>query len=104
VAIQPGWFTGHAKSSISINLGISNDQTDGPDGGPGDFSRIMVPTFQITGPSDNMPFPGSFCLPQVPLPAGMTVKVGDQATIQVIETFPYGGALYNVSLHFPVAL
>lgn len=92
IAIQPGWFTGHAKSSININLGLG---TDGPDGGPETMSMIMIPTFTIYGPSNN-PFPGQFCLSQVPLPAGVKVNVGDHATIQVIETFDYGGALYNV--------
>ena len=42
-----------------------------------------------------------FCLPQVPLslPEGVTVNVGDLATIQVVETTLDGSALYNVG-HF----
>ena len=56
----------------------------------------MLPVFQITGPS-NVQYNGSFCLPQVPLPANYTPSVGDNATIQVIETAQHGAALYNVS-------
>ncbi|KAG0646105.1 hypothetical protein D0Z07_8168 [Hyphodiscus hymeniophilus] len=91
ISIQPGWFTGHATALMYINLGLG---TDGPDGGPPNMSFPMVPTFEIIGPSNN-PYPGSFCLPQVPLPANVTVNVGDLATIQVVETAVHGGALYN---------
>ena len=59
------------------------------------MSFPMVPVFQIVGPSKN-PYPGSFCLPQVPLPANITVNVGDNATIQVVETAIHGAALYSV--------
>ncbi|KAK0099502.1 hypothetical protein ONS95_000232 [Cadophora gregata] len=91
IAIQPGWFRGHKNSLIYINLGLG---TDGPGGGPPNMSFPMTPVFQIRGPSDN-PYPGTFCLPQVPLPENVSVKVGDLATIQVIETLKHGGALYN---------
>lgn len=65
------------------------------------MSNPMLPPFQIIGPSAN-PYPGTFCLPQVPLPAGLKVNVGDLATIQVIETARHGAALYNVRPHsFP---
>ncbi|CZR67484.1 uncharacterized protein PAC_17383 [Phialocephala subalpina] len=91
IAIQPGWFTGHANSLFYINLGLG---TSGPQGGPPNESFPMLPPFQIDGPSNN-PYPGTFCLPQVPIPANVSVKVGDLATIQVIETLVHGGALYN---------
>ncbi|KUJ07767.1 uncharacterized protein LY89DRAFT_742540 [Mollisia scopiformis] len=91
IAVQPGWFTGHASALFYINLGLG---TAGPQGGPPNESFPMLPPFQIDGPSDN-PYPGTFCLPQVPLPANVTVNVGDEATIQVIETAIHGGALYN---------
>jgi len=68
--------------------------TDGPDNGPPNMSFPMVPVFQIVGPSKN-PYPGTFCLPQVPLPANTTVNVGDNATIQVVETAIHGAALYS---------
>ncbi|TAQ83770.1 hypothetical protein B7494_g7909 [Chlorociboria aeruginascens] len=96
IALQPGWFQGHATAFFYMNLGFGNT---GPDddpslGGPPNMSFPMVPVFQITGPSKN-PYPGSFCLPQVPLPANTTVNVGDNATIQVVETAIHGAALFS---------
>lgn len=93
ISLQPGWFQGHATAFFYINLGFG---TDGPDGGPPNMSFPMVSVFQITGPSRN-PYPGTFCLPQVPLPANTTVNVGDNATIQIVETAIHGAALFNVS-------
>ncbi|KAG4413422.1 hypothetical protein IFR04_013446 [Cadophora malorum] len=91
IALQPGWFQGHATAFFYINLGFG---TDGPDHGPPNMSFPMVPVFQIVGPSKN-PYPGTFCLPQVPLPANTTVKVGDNATIQVVETAIHGASLFS---------
>jgi hypothetical protein len=87
VSLQPGWFPGHSLALFYINMGYGNE--------PLNFSHAMLPVFQITGPS-NVQYNGSFCLPQVPLPANYTPKVGDNATIQVIETAQHGAALYNV--------
>ncbi len=92
IAIQPGWFQGHATAFFYINLGFG---TDGPDAGPPNMTFPMVPVFQIVGPSKN-PYPGTFCLPQVPLPANTTVKPGDNATIQVVETAIHGASLFSV--------
>jgi len=86
IAIQPGWFQGHATAFIYMNLGLGTV--------PPNMSHVMVPPFQIVGPSAQ-PYPGTICLPQVPLPVNVTVKVGDNATIQVIETAVHGAALYN---------
>jgi hypothetical protein len=98
ISYQPGWFQGHATAFMYINLGFG---TDGPDGGPPNMSNPMVPVFQIVGPSKN-PYPGTVCLPQVPLPANASVQVGDNATIQVVETAIHGAALYSVGLpHLP---
>lgn len=91
VAYQPGWFQGHATAFMYVNLGFG---TDGPDGGPPNMSNPMVPPFQIQGPSKN-PYPGTVCLPQVPLPAGASVKAGDNATIQVVEIAVHGAALFS---------
>jgi len=92
IALQPGWFQGHATAFIYINLGFG---TDGPDNGPPNMSFPMVPVFQIVGPSKN-PYPGTICLPQVPLPvANATINIGDNATIQVVETAIHGAALYS---------
>lgn len=60
------------------------------------MSHPVVPPFQISGPDNNL-YPGTVCLPQVPLPPNLTFKVGDNITIQVIETAQHGAALYNVS-------
>lgn len=91
ISIQPGWFPGHSLALFYINMGYGNE--------PLNYSHAMLPVFQITGPS-NVQYNGTFCLPQVPLPANYTPKVGDNATIQIIETAQHGAALYNVcSLH-----
>lgn len=92
VAFQPGWFRGHETAFAYVNLGFG---TDGPDGGPLNMSNPMVPQFQILGPTNN-PFPGTICLPQVPLPTNATVKAGDKATIQIVELAIHGAALFSV--------
>jgi len=86
LSFQPGWFSGHQTAFIYINMGIGTV--------PPNMSHPMVPVFQITGPSNNM-YPGTFCLPQVPTPANVTFNVGDNATIQIIETAVHGAALYS---------
>ena len=92
IAFQPGWFQGHATANLYVNLGLG---ADGPDGGPHNMSLTMVPPFQILGPSRD-PYPGTLCLPQVPLPVNITVKAGDNATIQLVELAVHGAALYSV--------
>jgi hypothetical protein len=99
VAFQPGWFQGHNTAFLYINLGFG---TDGPDGGPPNMSFPMVAPFQILGPSKN-PYPGTVCLPQVPLPANTVVNPGDNATIQVVELAQHGASLFSVSLFIPFA-
>ncbi|KAJ5573946.1 uncharacterized protein N7459_008373 [Penicillium hispanicum] len=86
VAVQPGWFPGHATALIYVNLGFGEI--------PENMSHPVVSPFQISGPTNN-PYPGTFCLPQVPLPANISVQPGDYATIQVVETAKHGAALYN---------
>jgi hypothetical protein len=86
VAFQPGWFQGHGSAFIYINLGLGTN--------PPNMSNVMLSGVQIIGPSKD-PYPGTFCFPQVPLPANLTVNVGDNATIQLIETAVHGAALYN---------
>ena len=88
VGIQPGWFSGHASALIYINLGDGN--------APGNYSLVMQPMFGIRGPN-NLLYNGSICLAQVPLPANYTAVVGQNATIQIIESAQHGAALYNVS-------
>ncbi len=67
----------------------------GHDTAPANFNMIMQPVFEIVGPSNDM-YPGSICLPQVPLPVNYTAVIGHNATIQVIEIAQHGAALYNV--------
>jgi hypothetical protein len=86
VAFQPGWFQGHGTAYIYMNLGIGNI--------PENYSNVMYSGLQIVGPT-TQPYPGTFCIPQVPLPANHTVKVGDNATIQLVEIAIHGAALYN---------
>lgn len=92
VAFQPGWFQGHATAEIYINMGFG---TAGPDGGPLNMSNSLITPFQILGPSKN-PYPGTVCLPQVPMPRNLTVQPGDNATIQIVELAMHGAALYSV--------
>ncbi|RYP49286.1 hypothetical protein DL768_004969 [Monosporascus sp. mg162] len=91
VAFQPGWFQGHQTAFLYINLGFG---TDGPDGGPPNMSFPMVAPFQLLGPTKN-PYPGTVCLPQVPLPVNTTVRAGDLATIQVVELAAHGASLFS---------
>lgn len=86
LSIQPGWFPGHSLAQFYINMGYGTE--------PKNYSHAMLPVFQITGPT-NVEYNGTFCLPQVPLPKDYNPKVGDNATIQVIELAQHGAALYN---------
>lgn len=90
VSFQPGWFPGHSRAQIHINLGLGTI--------PPNMSHPMVTPFGIVGP-DNEPYPGTLCIPQVPLPADIEVKPGDNATIQLIELAQHGAGLYNVRCH-----
>lgn len=88
IGVQPGWFQGHNYALFYINLGEGTV--------PENYSLIMQSVFGIVGP-DNLAYNGSFCLPQVSLPANYTAVVGANATIQVIEAAQHGAALFNVS-------
>jgi hypothetical protein len=90
IAFQPGWFQGHQTAFLYVNMGFGTEL----DGGPMNMSFPMVPPFQLLGPSKN-PYPGTMCLPQVPLPANTTVRAGDLATIQVVELAAHGASLFS---------
>lgn len=92
VSVQPGWFPGHSKAFIYMNIGINRPGEEAPP----NMSHPVVPPFQLLGPS-NLEYPGQFCLPQVGMPANLSLQVGDNITLQVIETAQHGAALYNVS-------
>jgi hypothetical protein len=59
------------------------------------MSLPIVSPFQITDPS-NDPWPGTICLTQIPMPANISVKVGDMATIQLVLVAKHGASLFNV--------
>ncbi|KAI1908690.1 hypothetical protein LOZ12_005650 [Ophidiomyces ophidiicola] len=86
ISFQPGWFPGHKTAFIYVNLGLGTV--------PLNLSLTMVHPFELVGPTFE-PYPGTFCLPQIPLPPNVDIKVGDNATIQVIELAMHGAALYN---------
>jgi len=92
LSIQPGWFPGHQKALFYVNIGINAPGQDAPP----NMSHPVVPPFQLVGPS-NLEYPGQFCLPQIGMPANLSLAVGDNITLQVIETAQHGAALYNVS-------
>ena len=95
VSVQPGWFPGHSKALIYVNIGV---QAPG-DLAPPNMSHPVVPPFQILGPN-NLEYPGQFCLPQVGMPANLSLPVGTNITLQVVEAAQHGAALYSVS-HSP---
>ncbi|KAI1861672.1 uncharacterized protein JN550_010742 [Neoarthrinium moseri] len=86
LAVQPGLQARHSEAMMWVNLGLGTV--------PANYSLIMVPVFRITGPS-NEEYHDGFCLSHVPLPQGVTVNPGDNATIQVIETAKQGASLYT---------
>jgi hypothetical protein len=88
LAFQPGLQAGHSKALVYVNLGLGTI--------PANYSQVMVPVFNIDGPT-NTEYQDSICLPRVPLPAGVAVKAGDNATIQIVEAAKHGAALYSVS-------
>jgi len=94
LSFQPGWQTGHKTALIYINMGLETV--------PRNYSMIMLPVFQIILPSNEQDQGASVCLPQVPLPVGVSVRAGDNATIQLVESAQHGAGLYNVS--FPLGL
>lgn len=91
LSVQPGWFPGHSKAFFYINIGIQEAGKLAPP----NYSHPVVPPFQVTGPN-NSEYPGQFCLPQVRMPANVSLQEGDNITIQVIETAQHGAALYSV--------
>lgn len=92
LAVQPGWFPGHSKAFIYVNIGIQ----EAGDLAPPNMSHPVVPPFQITGPN-NTEYPGQFCLPQIGMPANLSLQVGQNITLQVVEAAQHGAALYSVS-------
>lgn len=89
VSFEPGWFPGHLTAFLYVNIGLGNV--------PVNYSHNVVPVFQVNGPTNDA-YPGlSVCLPQVPLPANVTFRHGDNVTIQVVMNAKHGASLFSVS-------
>lgn len=72
---------GHPWAQTYINLGLGDAVTA--------LSITLAAPFNQTGN-------GTFCFPTVRLPAGVEVKEGDKATLQIVQLSERGSALYNV--------
>lgn len=93
--MQPGWFPGHKKALFYVNIGIIESGMQAPP----NYSHPVVGPLEVTGPN-NTQYPGQFCYPQVRMPANVTLSVGQNITIQVIEIAQHGAALYSVRFSF----
>ncbi|TLD15569.1 uncharacterized protein PgNI_00600 [Pyricularia grisea] len=86
-AAQPGWFRGHSESLWYINLCVGEE--------PRNCSQPITSVFRIRGPAGDNPFPGTFCIPHLPLPEGLGLKAGDKASIQAVQTHIHGAPAYS---------
>ncbi|TDZ22686.1 hypothetical protein Cob_v004316 [Colletotrichum orbiculare MAFF 240422] len=86
LAIQPGFMRGHESALMYVNIGFGEE--------PQNYTTVLVPMFHLTGPT-NEAYNGTFCLPKIPLPDGVTPRNGDLASIQVVQAAKHGGALYS---------
>lgn len=77
---------GHDQTVIQVLLGLGNDVGSS-------FNIVLEPTFAQVGL-------GSFCLPDVELPASLGITEGMNATLQVVTDGEGGGGLYNVRTYF----
>ncbi len=94
LSVQPGWFPGHSKAQVYVNIGIQEMGALAPP----NMSHPVVPPFEITGPSNDN-YPGQWCIPQIGMPANVSLQVGQNITLQVIELAQHGAALYSVRPH-----
>lgn len=78
-----------------MNIGIIESGMQAPP----NYSHPVVGPLEVTGPN-NTQYPGQFCYPQVRMPANVTLSVGQNITIQVIEIAQHGAALYSVGFPF----
>ncbi|KAK1063377.1 hypothetical protein LTR12_007434 [Friedmanniomyces endolithicus] len=90
LSVQPGWFPGHSKAQVYVNIGIQEMGALAPP----NMSHPVVPPFEITGPSNDN-YPGQWCIPQIGMPANVSLQVGQNITLQVIELAQHGAALYS---------
>jgi len=71
----------HPHAQTFVNLGMGNNVTR--------LNITLIPAFNQTGN-------GTFCFKKIPIPPGLDIKEGTNASIQVIQLSTNGGALYNV--------
>ena len=92
LSIQPGWFPGHSKAFMYVNIGIPEQGSQAPL----NMSHTVVPAFELTGPTNDN-YSGQFCIPQIGFPKDVNLTVGQNITLQVVELAQHGAALYSVS-------
>jgi hypothetical protein len=80
---------GHDETVIQILMSLASNPTEDQ------FNITLERTFSQTGLGD-------FCLPSVVIPAGVEVKEGDNATVQVVTDGEGGGGLYAVRSLIPL--
>lgn len=76
----------HPWTYVFVNLGLGDNVTN--------FNYTLTPEFW------NSTGKGTLCVPDLPLPADLSVEDGTKASIQVVTLGESGNALYNVS--YPV--
>jgi len=77
----------HSVSSVFVNLGLGENVTN--------FNYTLTQNFW------NETGNGTLCVPNLPLPVGLTVTDGTKASLQVVTLGDKGNALYNVSSNTP---
>ncbi|KAK6356355.1 hypothetical protein TWF718_000716 [Orbilia javanica] len=71
----------HAFDYIFVNLGLGSEVTT--------FNISLTPNFL------NNTGNGTLCIPKIPIPAGIEIRDGQDASIQVVTVGKSGSALYN---------
>ena len=74
----------HPWTYVFVNLGLGDNVTN--------FNYTLTPSFW------NETGNGTLCVPQLPLPAGVTPADGSKGSIQVVTLGASGSALYNVGI------
>lgn len=78
----------HHWALTYVNLGLGDDDSI-------IFNNTLVPGFNQTGN-------GTFCFPKISIPAGLGIRDGTNASLQIVQESAGGAALYNVCTYiFP---
>ena len=80
---QLSFEAGHAEANTAVYLGLGNKPQ------AKDFTIVLRDKFLQVGL-------GTFCWNDLTLPSDLSVKPGDNATIQVVQQGHTSGGLYNV--------